>query len=186
MATLTNFFDHPLEKKISQPPPAKIPAEGQRGKTEPNPPAAAGSHACNHDLLWLDAYGSWRCKICFPPIFDSEIRGQKKTEPKPPAKNPSPENFDFGPPQVYVYLPDEPDPFSENFQSPIPGEEFLPCLPQEACDCGSLDFWWSVLGGRHCQKCFPRPARSRKLLALAGKLRRIAKLAAEREARKKP
>lgn len=181
MAKLANFFDHPLDKKISQAAPAKIPAEGQRENSGPNSSAAACLPVCNHDLLWLDAYGTWRCEICFPPIFDSEIRDQKKIEPQPLTENSSPENSRGW---SYVYLPEEPDPFSENFQSPILGEEFL-SPSQESCKCGSLDFWWDVAGRQACGKCSPRPAaRSRELLTLAEKLRRTAKLAVEREARK--
>jgi hypothetical protein len=155
MATLTNFFDHPLEKKISE---ASAIAEQELRAPVQQPP-----QACNHASLWLDAYGNWHCENCFPPIFDSEIRQRKNTaenSPSPPQEQE---------PQFMIYPPAE---GFKNFENLVfvDGSEILPA----ACKCGSLDFWWDLKNDPHCNRCQPAPhKRTVELLTLAEKLRLV-------------
>lgn len=149
---------------------------------------------CDHSPLWLDAYSVWRCEICFPPISDSEVRERKnaspgKSQPEKiqPKKIPSPEisnsgnypyeilpgEFSVTPPDTYEF-----DPF--DFLAGLPQEQESPCP-----DCGSLAFWWNLLDQKFCQRCHPRPKRSRELLELAPKLRAAAILAKQKSTAKK-
>lgn len=172
MTQLANFFDDPLQRKTSSkeiPIPQMPLSEISNSNFSFGLASAASSCPC--DSLWLDAYGIWRCEICFPPIFENEIRERKKihfqeiSSPKisPTEKIPAEEislvNFV---PRYFL------------------NDEFLfaPENQEPPCDtCGSLAFWWNIPGTRFCQRCHPRPKRSRELLELVPKLRAAAKLA---------
>lgn len=176
MTQLANFFDGPLQKKIPAkeiPPPEISRPEISVGLDSVN--RLAGSCSC--DSLWLDAYGIWRCEICFPPIFENEIRERKNLSAKnlivknivpenPPAENlPAEEILNVRILPAYFFNDDQLWSHA-NLENQEP-----PCNV-----CGSLAFWWSILDVRHCQRCQPRPKRSRELLELAPKLRRQAKV----------
>lgn len=162
MNSLANFFDHPLEKKTQamEIPPPEISAS----------PTPAGQCPC--DSLWLDAYGIWRCEICFPPIFENEIRERKNSGSKNlPAKIPPAE------------IPAQEKPTEEiSLVRFLPryffNDEFLwsrdnPQNQEPPCEvCNSLDFFWNLRGERFCRKCHPKKfQRSRELIELAAKIR---------------
>jgi hypothetical protein len=51
------------------------------------------------------------------------------------------------------------------------GDALDECVePPEPCGCGSLAFWWDLLGGLHCMRCEPATA-SRTLLRRAAAIR---------------
>ena len=51
------------------------------------------------------------------------------------------------------------------------GDALDECVePPEPCGCGSLAFWWDLLGGLHCLRCEPATA-SRALLRRAAAIR---------------
>lgn len=156
MPDLTNFFDDQFEKKFSVavPPITLI-------------------TACPHASLWLDPYGTWRCEICFPPLFETEVRERKNSQEVPALV------AGVGKEGAGESKANDDGKSLSNVFTRIPGfDEFeswgeLPSDPP-CPKCSSLDFWWDVLGHRHCQRCLPRPKRSRELLDLAPKLRAAA------------
>lgn len=131
---------------------------------------------CQHDPLWLDAYGTWRCEICFPPIYESEVRERKNSSGKKPVEKI----------QSTEISPAEKNPTEEiSLVRFLPqyffNDEFLwdPQNQEPPCEvCQSLDFWWDLLNTRHCRRCNPKPPkRSRELLEFAQKLRLTAERA---------
>lgn len=198
MASLADFFDSPLQKKISaieipipQLPIPEIPAPNFSDALPPvaqSPPTTAFPHPHNcGDSKWLDAYGTWRCEICFPPIFESEVCERKKINNHGDQENQNPATVPAAGGVVGEggtgEVPDEKNSSDEFFNVHFQPEYFFESqdlvfqLPQESpcTDCGSLAFWWDLLDARHCQRCRPRPNRSRELLELVPNLQRLAK-----------
>lgn len=185
MTSLANFFDHPLERRTSaanQPvsPPLPNVAQQSPSPIEPPPPIAT---TCHHLPRWLDAYGTWRCELCEPPILESQVRDRRTREADlaivaaggvagvsgeavgvggvsdiSGVKKHSAENFQLELSRCGIFI----DVDSACTLPGIDPFELLAEVPGEPCsNCSSLAFWWTVLGERRCQRCQP-PMKSRE------------------------